>query len=190
MLFAPWVINAWWGMDNAVPLPDANALVSVTHDQIGAAGKPLTPEDWVDAKTETIRQDDVLVRVESVRVGSIQGRSGSFLLVYLKLSKCKPERTVEVHPFDGDSQPKLTDSGGRQVPFLEWRRRKPRPARLGPPLYELADGQTVELMGLTPQEYLLVFAAPPTPNAGLKLEVPTSAWGRTGFCNFRISQLY
>jgi hypothetical protein len=189
VLFAPTVLNAWWGMDNAAPR-DFNAMMIVRRTDPLGEGKPISAEDCADAYTEAIRQEDVVVSVESVRIGSVPGRSGNFLIVFVRLAN-RGERILPVEPFDQqDHQPKLTDDSGQAVLFVEPRKWVVRPRKAGPPLFEPASGQSAELAALGYLDYQLVFAAPPTPFRPLKLEIPASTWGRSGECRIRISQLF
>jgi hypothetical protein len=59
----------------------------------------------------------------------------------------------------------------------------------GPPAFEDVGDQAVELKEDDRQDLLLLFEAPSRVEI-LKLEVPTSAWGRDGRCKFHIAGLF
>jgi hypothetical protein len=188
-LVAPGLLNNRWAIDVAVPQSDPDAMVLVRRDQPLEEGKRLSAEDWADAVTEGIRQEEIFVRVESVKNGALPGKaSGSGLLVHLRLANCKHERTITIEHFNADQhKPVLTDDAGRSYAFVEAR---PRKVAKGEAVFAPAKAPTIDLEPLGRQEYLLVFASPPSKFEALKLEVPASAWGRKGTCKLRISKLF
>lgn len=185
-VFAPGILYSRWAIDTPVARSNPNEMVLVPREKQGEKGSPLSPEEWVDAATEGIRQDDMFIRVESVKIGPLQGTTGPpRLQIHLRLANTKTE-TITVPGFDSsERRPVLTDDSGRSYEFLEQRRR--RPAR-GAPVFEAPGPQPGELLPNSNLDHLLVFSAPPSGFVPLKLTVPTSAWGRKGECKFRISQ--
>jgi len=85
----------------------------------------------------------------------------------------------------GEKKPVLTDGSGRSFAFLKPLKRK---SRVGTPVFEDLADQRVELGPDGWQEYLLLFESPSSVDL-LKLEVPASAWGRDGRCQFNITGL-
>ncbi len=130
-LAAPWLLNNWWAIDTQVALSDPDAQVVVPRDVPLDKGRRPSADDWADAVTEAIRQDDLFVRVESVKSGPRPGKAvpasadGSCLMVYLRLLNCKHERTISVEGFKDTHQPVLTDDTGHSYAFLGQRRRRP-----------------------------------------------------------------
>ncbi len=186
-LAAPGLLNGRWVIDTSVPRPDLESQVVVGRNEFLAEGRPLEAGDWADAATEAIRQGDVFVRVESVQVGPPPGKPDTpCLLVHLHVKNCR-HQTVTVEGFAGDRQPVLNDEAGGTCPFLE---ALPRVPAKGAPVFDASASQAAELGPLERQDYLLVFAAPPSASEALKLEVPASAWGRKGACRFRIARLF
>jgi hypothetical protein len=186
-LFLPGVLNSWWALDRPAPSKDPNKLVLVPRDKTQEEGQPLGADDWADASTEAIRQDDVLVRVESVKVGPVADKgTDSRLLVHLRLANVGQGKPIPFEGFGGKHEPKLTDESGGSFAFQEQRLRKP--AR-GAPVFEASGPRTVEVQPMVPQDVLLIFEAPPK-TEGLRLEIPSSAWGRKGVCKLRIPALF
>lgn len=173
-LFMPGFLNAFWALDVAVPT-DPDKQVAVPRDQPRAAGKPLTADDWVDAGVEAIRQDTVLVRVKSIK-------SGSSLQIHLEIVNLGSEMITITGLGVDKNTPGLTDGSGHSYEFVK---RQQRTNIEGPLVFADVAEKGVELGMNERQDYLLLFEAPPS-GIDLKLEVPTSAWGRNGRCKFRI----
>jgi hypothetical protein len=186
VLFVPGVIHSRWAMDFSVPRSDPNKLAAVPRDEPRHEGKSLSPEEWVDAVKEAIRQDDVFVRVESVQIDRLADRGDNrYVLVHLRLANSGHERTIAVTGFGRDKdQPVLTDNSGRAYPFVEERPRKLGRGR-GPLIFENAGSKVRELAATGFLDQLLIFEAPSAKIEAFNLEVPTSAWGRAGVCKFR-----
>jgi hypothetical protein len=195
----PGLLNDWWALNTRVAKENPEALVIVARRMPDALeeGRPLG-EDAADATSEGVRQGDVLVSVPSAKVGPVSGMGETpYLIVQLRLTNCKTERTVEVEGFGSEqNRPVLTDDAGRSYKFVEQRPGKTdRNAGL---LFAPANPAAAKLepwggvtSGAGPsQDYQLLFASPPSPFQPLKLEVPASAWGRTGVCRIRISRLF
>jgi hypothetical protein len=187
-LIVPGLLNSRWAIDSAVPQTDPDAQMLVPRARPLDEGRRLAAEDWAEAETEAIRQGDLIVRVESVEVGPLPEKADvPYLLVHLRLANCK-HGTIAAEGFGNDKQPPvLTDDAGGSYPFLEGRPRRPAS---GAPVFAVSAPQGATLGPLERQDYLLVFAAPPSPLPALKLEVPASAWGRNGACKIRISRLF
>ncbi len=186
-LILPGLLSEQWAIDTPVSAPDMNARVLVPHNRPLEEGKPMGEDDWADAATEAIRQEDLLVRVESVKVGALPGQGGECLLIHLRLGNCRKD----IIPLEGFSPsghaPKLSDDAGGSYTLREVRRR--RPAR-GEPVFEAGADRATELLADAYQDYLLAYTPPPSRFGTLKLEVPAAAWGRQGVCRLRISGLF
>jgi hypothetical protein len=194
-LVFPGLLNAWWVLDTPVAPIDPNAQVAVLRDRPLDEGKIMSPEDWAEADKEGVRQGNVFVRLESVKVGPLTGLPDpAYLLVHLRLEACRGE-TITLEGFGSDKPPPaLTGDGGHSYAFREARPRKP--ARGSVPVFDASAPQGAVIGPGAPgplpspiQEYLLVFASPPARFASLKLEVP-AAWGGQGACRFRLSGLF
>jgi putative heme-binding domain-containing protein len=174
-VLAPGVLNPFWAMDSRPAPVDPNLLVVVSRERAREEGRPLAEDEWVDAETEGIRQDDLLVSLESVKGGRLLERGGtSFLLVHFHLDQFQPGRTIAFERFaPGKNEPILTDDSGRSYAFVVDRVRKP------PTKFDV----------LLKVDHLLVFELPPSQVRELKLELPAAAWGREGVCRFRISKI-
>jgi hypothetical protein len=186
--YSPGTLNLRWGMDFPVAQNDPNKMERISREHPELEGKPLSAEDWVDASTEAIRQDDVGIRVESVSAGELpEVGPKSYLQVHLRLLNFGQNRLIKVEGFDTDrNKPLLTDDSGRSYPLLEvW----PRKGSKAPPVFEKSAPQT----GLSPGrrlDRLLIFQLPAAGVGALKLEVPASAWGRKGSCKMRLPADY
>ncbi len=186
------LLNERWAQDTEIPPENPEMLRAVARSMPRALeeGKPMGAEDWADAEAEAVRQGDVLVRVESVKVGPISGKGDTpYLQVVLRVTNCKPERTFTVEGFSKD-QPTLTDDAGHLCAFVEQRPR--RQSRGNEPVFDPTHSGVAELAPLDrpSQDYLLVFASPPATFQSLKLEVPAAPWGRSGVCRLRINRLF
>ena len=127
---APGVLNGRWALDRSVPKVDRNRRVVLPRDRLFDAGRPLGPDDWVDAAAEAVRQHDLTVRVESLRVGPrAEDDPTPRVLIHLRLASVGHESAI---PFEGFGRhpPALADESGRTYPFREERlasrRRVPR----------------------------------------------------------------
>ena len=186
VVFAPGMLNYYWTMDAAVPLPDPNKLVVVPRGEPRSAGKPQLGDVWAAAEKEAVREDDVLLRLDSVAIGKIPERgAGDFLLIHLRIASAGNERKIHFNGFStAKNQPILKDVAGRSYRFLEQR---PRKLKAGPPHVFISESPEPRDIG--PGRYLdyqLVFEPPPADFSNLNLELPASAWGRKGAAKFRI----
>jgi hypothetical protein len=181
-LSAPGMLNRYWTMDGAVARADPHKLIAVTKQ----GGRVLAPEDLVDAETEAIGQDDVVVRLMSVGAGPVQDRGGkSFLLIHLRLASSGQERGITFAGFGADKhRPTLKDGSGKSYPFLEQR---PRKVPAGGLVFQSEAPRTVEIRPMQFLDYQLVFETPADLMFPVFLELPTPAWNRKGVCKFRIS---
>ncbi len=174
VLSVPSWLNNQWGRDFEVPPPDLNQQVMVSRDNTTDV-KTLTTTDWVEADKNAIRQGDVLVRIESVAVDRVEGSDYPSLLIKLHLANVGQLHEVLYHGQASDAPPPIVrDSRGRR---LHW-------SDLGVHAKKAGQVGTVSVFPTHEVNDLLVFESPwPGP---LELELPASAWGREGFCKFRI----
>jgi hypothetical protein len=189
VMFFPQLLNAYWGIDFGVPQANPNQQVLVPRHP-GKEEKPLADGEWADAVAEAVRQDDVLVRLESVQSAEEVGAKPpkKNLLVHLQLVHLGHERKIKFAGFSSDgSQPVLTDASGDSYSFREERLRKPAK---GAAVFEAGyRPKTLYLLPTGHLDVLLMFEAPLSFEA-LYLEVPASAWGRSGTCRFRIARFF
>jgi hypothetical protein len=182
----PGLLNNRWAIDFAVPQTDPNEQVVVPRDAPRDPGKVLTAEDWVDAATEAIRQDDLLLSVESVRVGNLPDRGpAAFVLVHIQFANIGPT-TVHFQGFDREKNlPVLADTSGSEYVFVDQRQRVPAS---GEPVFNAPRRGGMALSATKSQGYQLVFESPPLGFKTLKMELPASAWGRKGVFQFIVSR--
>jgi hypothetical protein len=185
-IISPGVLNNRWAIDFAVPQADPDEQVVVPLNKPRDQGTVLTADDWVDAAKEAIRQDELLLNVESVRVGPLADKGpGAYVAVHLQFANIG-SATINFQGFDREKNlPVLTDTSGSSYAFVEQRQRTPASGEVvfGPPK---RGG-----MALSPtkhQGYLLVFEAPALGFQTLKMELPASAWGRKGTYQFLVSK--
>jgi hypothetical protein len=185
-LFVPGLLNSWWWIDTSAPTNDPNHQVVVPYDDPLAPGRQPVDDEWADAASEAVRQNDALVRLQSVKIGPLKGRgSRKYLLVHFRLANCGREQIIKFDGFVNNAHRLvLTSESGQAYPLLEQRKRKPTKA---PAVFEESSESAFELLPTMPQDLLLVFEAPPSSFEPLRLEVPSSAWGRNGVCRLRIA---
>jgi hypothetical protein len=148
-------------------------------------GKPQLSDVWAAAEKEAVRQDDVVLRLDSVAFGPIPDRGGEFLLIHLRIASAGNERMIPFAGFSSNQQPILKDASGRSYRFLEQR---PRKLKVGPPHVFVADAPGLQEIGPGRfLDYQLVFEPPPVAFSVLNLELPAEAWGRKGVAKLRIS---
>ena len=135
----------------------------------------MADEDWVEAATEGVRQDDLFIQVPSVKAGPLPDKgTTSYLLVNVRLDQFRSGRTNAFERFARDKhEPKLTDAAGRSYAFFGDRTRK----------------SATKFDRWLVVDQLLVFELPEPRPELLKLELPASAWGRAGVCRFRIAEI-
>jgi hypothetical protein len=191
MLLSPGTLYRDWAMERKVLPRDPNLLVVISTDKDDDLGRPLTPEDWVDAAGQAIRQDDVGLRIMSVQRASLNEsntKGPQFLLIQIRLANSGVEGPIAFEGFRKDKhQPTLKDETERYYVFQE--QRKKVPSSHGPIFLSSAP----EIVKVAPWQFLdyeLVFEPPPKKSAPMKLELPASAWGRIGVCRIRIDGLF
>ena len=187
-LFAPGILNSWWALDTAVPGGDPDMQTLIPRDQPQGEGRPLAADEWANAAMEAIRQDDAVVRLQSVKVGPLPGRdTGSYVLVHFRLANVRHDRTIDLEGFGGKHVPVLKDDAGGSCPFREqWLRRQVK----GPPIFDPTVPEGVEVQPARWRDLLLVFDAPAPGVEAFRLELPASAWGRKGVYRFHIPNLF
>jgi putative heme-binding domain-containing protein len=173
VLLAPGLLNPVWAIDAAMPPHDADRMVRVAVGDRMGAGQPLGEGDWVDAATEAIRQDDLLITVKAVKSADLVGKGESArLTVYLSLYQVLTGRTISFLGFAKDQHPPtLTDGAGRSYTFVGH-----QPERFS---------AAFDLVPLR-VDHMLVFELPPPGAEPLRLTVPASAWGQQGVCRFQL----
>jgi len=187
-LVAPGMLNHFWSIDTAVATSDPNKLEVVGRTpQTQGEKKPLTAEDWVDAATQAIIQDDVRVRLESVKADTLSDKGAtSYLLIHFRLDNMRGEQVIKFQGFSNPHHlPVLKDESGRSYTFLEQRQRK---VERGPAVFDAPGEKLLELSSNQRAEVLLVFELPPA--GALKLELPASTWGRRGVCRISITGFF
>jgi hypothetical protein len=186
-LFSPGLLNRYWAMDAAVPLPDPNNIVIVPRDEaLTANSRPYSAEEGADALTDAIRQDDVVVRIESVSMGPVAERGGQeFMLIHMRIGSCGKERRVVTESLLAEKHKAvLKDNLGRSYALLEQR---PRKLGAGPPhVFVKAPPEPTVIPPGRYYAFQLVFEPPPAGFSTLTLEIPASAWGRKGVHKLRI----
>jgi hypothetical protein len=191
ILFLPGVLNGWWSIDVAPPKRDPHALVVVPRDEPLEDGKPLSG-DGANAETEGIRQDDVFVRLESIKIGRVPKRGpGSYFLVHFRLTGVGSGETIKFEGFSAEAhRPVLTGDGGKSYAFVEQQKRKVVPGPLGKEgklVFEESPAQATDVVPPGLLDLVLVFDSAPPRFESVNLELPASAWGRSGVCRFRIA---
>jgi hypothetical protein len=184
-LFAPGIINGWWALDTTPPPRDVHKLVALSRDKPGDEGRVVGSDDWVDAATETIRQEDIVLSVESVKIGRLPDRGAApFVLIHVRLTFIPTGAPPTFEGFGDQHKPALTDGSGRSLAFQDQRPRGKKGK--GPLVFEGPSTGPTELSPSEPLDLLLTFASPPSRSEDLRLEIPSSAWGRQGMCKWRI----
>ena len=178
LIFPGW-LNERWAMDFPVPEPDLNLQELVSSDNTVKI-RDLTADDWVNADKQALRQGDLLIRVDKVVVGKVEGLEQPCLQITLVIANVGMRLRTYHGQGIGDQVPLLRDQQGRK--FQSW---------------HLGDGEVAEKAGQLPtvsvlsdQEVqdVLLFNLP-DPDAGdLRLELPAAAWERKGTCRFLIPQ--
>ena len=185
-ILTPGLLNNRWAIDFAVPQADPDEQIVVPIDKPRDQGTVLTADDWVDASTQASRQDDLLLSVESVRVGPLADKGPvAYVAVHLQFANIG-SGTINFQGFDRDKNlPVLSDSSGSSYTFVEQRQRVPAS---GEPVFGVPKRGGLALSATKHQGYLLVFESPPLGFKTLKMELPALAWGRKGRYQFLISK--
>jgi len=99
-IFSPGVLNNRWAIDFAVPQVDPDEQVVVPLNKPRDQGTVLTADDWVDASKDAIRQDDLLLNVESVQVGPLEDKGpGAYGAVHIRFANIG-SGTINFQGFD------------------------------------------------------------------------------------------
>jgi hypothetical protein len=191
-LFAPSVLNAYWGTDAPLARTDTSRQVLVAWDQPQQVLR-LTAES-ADARTEALRQYDVLIRLASVKLGPPpegpqSAATARSLRVHLQILNLGRDTRLGFAGFgNGPYRPVLTGVGGQTYPVVAQRRGQ---FAKGEVVFETSSRPG--MLYVLPKEradVLLVFTAPLAPREALRLELPAAAWGRQGTCCLRIPELF
>lgn len=182
--FAPGVINNRWAMDGTIPKPDPNELTAVPRDKAMQKGRALTKDEVLDSGSESFRQDDVVIKIESAYIGQV-ARKGekAYLQIYFLIVNLSPTESISFAGF-GDYQPVLADDSGRSFGYIEQRLKQIKNKSVV--FEDWGSRQSIDIAPRGAQELMLIFEAPPGVNP-LQLEINSAAWGRIGLCRFRIS---
>jgi hypothetical protein len=187
-LFAPGLLNRFWGMADLDPAPDPHQLFAYSG-QPDDKGRALGPEDLVDADRSAIGQDGVSLRIMSAHLGVVEGRdTKELLLLRVRFSNISRQRSVTFEGFGNDkNRPVLKGAAGEAYAFLEQRARK---VPAGAVVFVAGPPQTVDIQPTRFLELQLVFEPPPEDFAAMTLELPASTWGRKGIFRYRIDRLF
>jgi hypothetical protein len=189
VFLAPRYLSSYWAMSFDVPEPDMNAQEYVARDWPMKKGRTPTADDWADAVNEAVRQQDVLVRLDSVSVAALGNQSAKkYLLIHYRLGNPGHGMGLKYAGFGHAAPPLLTDEAGRSYPFIEQRRRNLKAGP--PPTFVPWQPQEVYVPPGRFVDFQLIFEAPSLPLPALKLELPAAAWGRSGQCKLRITGLF
>jgi putative heme-binding domain-containing protein len=175
-LLAPGGLNRFWDMDGAVINADPNQLVKVPADRPFDTGAFLGDAKRADAVTEGIRQNDLFIRVKSVKADKMPTKQATArLLVHIALYQVRPGRTIEFLGFGkARHTPALTDEKGRRYAFV------------GQYPHRFSAAFDLDTLHL---DHVLVFELPADSTEKLTLAVPASAWGQTGTCRFHVTSI-
>lgn len=172
----PGAINRFWGMDSAVPTTDpSKQFLASWNNQV--TGKELDAADWVEADRFAVRQGDIHVRIESVKIELDTAKehpTPKDLVITLRISNVgQLHRYAYRSPTGASERPVLTDNRGRKYELRNASAESGAPRFLKP----LANLHT---------QWSTVPLEPGVEN--LDLEFPASAWGGKGWCRFRMSK--
>jgi hypothetical protein len=188
-LFSPGLLNARWALAAPVAKSDTNLFVRVPRDQPQHKGKPLADGEVVDGRSEAIRQDDVVLRLESVTIGPLAGKGEKwYVQVHCRVLNAGQSKIVTFQGFGpGTNHPVLTDAAGRSYRFLEHRPRTDN-ATKGPPTFgDALESMAAPVVPTAKLDSLLVFDFPTSGGDEMKLEIPASVWGGEGKCRLSIA---
>jgi len=192
----PGILKPMWELSLPVKPRDMETLFAVPAVKPREEGRQIGADEWVDAAISFIRQDDLIVAIDSVasrplRLGKGMlglGKSTPAISVHLRLANLGSD-VIPVQGFAlGAAAPVLTDDSGQSYPFLEARRRVPDKQRaVFDPKASLEAELAPTMMGRN-AGYLLIFERAGGGSAfdPCKLEVPAALWGRKGTCRFRL----
>lgn len=171
VLSHPEWLNPRWEMDFAVAPPPATGPLLIDVDSQRVL-KEMGPNDWADAELEAIRQGDLEIRIDEVRVAALtldepvgDAPPPTRLRIILKATNAG---FLQPLTFQGPTAPRLRDNQGRSYP------------RVSP-----ASKQQTLLPGHHVEEVVL-FAAPP-PSVG-HLDLEWSVTAESAPFRFRLSR--
>jgi hypothetical protein len=182
--FDPGVLNSQWAIDRAVTPPDPNLLTAVPRDQAMQKGRVIANNEAIDAETEAFRQADVMIRIETAKIGQLAGKGdATFLVIRVRVANAGQGQSISLEGFN-NHQPVLSDDDGLTYGFLEQRLKQ---IKNRTEVFEAwTSNQAVEVAPRGYQDVLLIFDPPPA-GKPIQLELDSAAWGRTGKCRFRIA---
>lgn len=171
----PYHLNRFWGMDQNVPAVDPSTQFLASRNNQVPRGRELDGQAWVEADKDAVRQGDVHVRVEDVKVELDSSKDTPIpknSLITLRFSNLgQLHRYTYRSPTLSGRPPTLRDNRGKAYALRNASSAAPL-ARALKPLASLYDRWSCEPV-----------------DAGidyLELEVPASAWAGKGSCKFRI----
>lgn len=193
----PGLLRPVWEMDIPVKARDLETMVVVPGAKPRAEGKPVGAEDYVDAVENVIRQEDLVIAVDSLSVQmtkpkGLLAKPFPTVAIHVRLTNLGGD-TISVSGFtlDGPTAPSLVDGAGNPCAFVEARRRVPDKTKAvfdakAPLAAELAPSMFARNLG-----YLLIFERP-TPGTfdQGRLQLPAAAWGRNGTARFQLSGVF
>lgn len=184
--FAPGILNSRWEIDKTIPKPDPNQLALIPRNKPMEKGRPLSTGETVDAATDALRQDDVVVFIDSVKIGQVSGMgSAQYLSVQFRVVNTGQGQSISLEGF-AEHRPVLSDSAGRSFAFVEQRLKQIKDRKVV--FVDWEGRRAVEIQPRGAQDVLLIFESPPAAE-NLQLEVSSGAWGRQGTCRFRIAEM-
>lgn len=186
-LLAPTILNPFWASDSQANAADKNQYMVVPRLKPRSAERPLKADEWVDAKEERIRQDDLYIQLQSIMAGKLADKGATpYLIINLHIIQSRDGKSVKFERLAKHKHElKLTDASGHEYAFLEDRIRK------SPSKFDR----------LFMADQLLLFELPTEVQSlmdkkigeaipfEMKLELPASSWGREGTCRFRITEI-
>jgi hypothetical protein len=181
---APGLLNNRWDIDRTIPKPDPNELMVVPREKAMQKGRLSTKDEVLDSATEAFRQDDVVIRIESAKIGQVPGKGEKpYFQLLFRVVNTGHGQSIPLEGFS-EYQPVLSDQAGHSFAFIEQRLKQIKNRAV---VYESWNGrQSIEIGVRGSQDVMLIFESPPAGET-LKLEVNSAAWGRKGMCRFRIA---
>ncbi|MBM4070473.1 MAG: hypothetical protein FJ271_16185 [Planctomycetes bacterium] len=170
----PHYLNRFWGMDHAVKSVDpATQFLASRNNQV-PRGRELDGEAWVEADRHAVRQGDIHIRVEEVKIELDHSRETPVprnSLITLRVSNMGQLRRIQYRsPGLAGQPPVLRDNRGKLYTLRN--AGAGTSARSLKPLAHVQDQWTCEPIDAQVEH--------------LELEVPASAWAGKGSCKFRI----
>jgi hypothetical protein len=168
--------NNRWGRDFEVQGPDENAKYEVSLDNETEI-KELKGNEPVDASKHAIRQGVLLIRLEKAEVKRI-GKSGTtVLLVTLHLENVGQRYIVDYRGQGGGELEIIArDSLGKTLQRRE----------LGSEAEKLGQIRGAVILPTHSVKDRIAVEAPWPGTAHVEIDIPSSAWGREGVCQFTI----